>query len=209
VRVEPGAVLAHIRSAPLSFVNITGVLDLAGGAFLSTAGTPATPVQALVDAGHNGGAWDGTSPTGAINSSLAASTPISDGVGYGLGSEIIPTTNGPFSIGADDTLVLYTLDGDTDLDGDADLDDVGRWALNFTGELGGVGATKTWTQGDWDHDGDVDLDDVGMWSVNFTGELGGGSGMDAAPPRAPAPARPSAWARSPFSTTRVAASVIV
>jgi hypothetical protein len=63
--------------------------------------------------------------------------------------------------------------GDADLDDDVDLDDVGNWATNFTGELGGTG-TKRWFEGDWDYDSDVDLDDVGRWSGNFTGELGGG-----------------------------------
>jgi hypothetical protein len=82
----------------------------------------------------------------------------------------------------DDTSVLvrYTYFGDGDLDGDVYLEDVGPWAVNFTGELGGsAAATKVWNEGDWDYDGDVDLDDVGKWSTNFTGELGG-TGLGAA-----------------------------
>jgi hypothetical protein len=70
-------------------------------------------------------------------------------------------------------LVEFTVFGDADLDADVDLDDVGQWAVNFTGDLGGIGADKFWFEGDWDYDGDVDLDDVGKWSTNFTGELGG------------------------------------
>jgi hypothetical protein len=63
--------------------------------------------------------------------------------------------------------------GDSDLDGDADGVDIGTWAVNFTGELGGTGS-KTWAQGDWDYDGDVDGVDAGLWAQAFTGELGGG-----------------------------------
>jgi hypothetical protein len=51
--------------------------------------------------------------------------------------------------------------------------DIGAWAVNFTGELGGTG-TKVWTEGDWDYDGDVDGVDAGLWATAFSGELGGG-----------------------------------
>jgi hypothetical protein len=64
-------------------------------------------------------------------------------------------------------------DGDADFDGDADGVDIGTWATNFTGELGGAG-DKKWSQGDWDVDGDVDGVDAGLWATAFTGELGGG-----------------------------------
>src|SRR5262249_377192 len=64
--------------------------------------------------------------------------------------------------------------GDANLDGDADGVDIGTWATNFTGELGGSAtATFGWTQGDWDYDGDVDGVDAGLWATAFTGELGG------------------------------------
>jgi len=70
--------------------------------------------------------------------------------------------------------VKYTYYGDADLDGDADGVDIGKWAVNFTGELGGgASATKGWSQGDWDYDGDVDGVDAGLWATDFTGELGG------------------------------------
>jgi autotransporter-associated beta strand protein len=69
--------------------------------------------------------------------------------------------------------VAYTYYGDADLDGDADGVDIGTWAVNFTGELGGAGSS-VWSQGDWDYDGDVDGVDAGLWATAFTGELGGG-----------------------------------
>jgi len=69
-------------------------------------------------------------------------------------------------------LIRYTTAGDADLDGDTDGVDIGAWATNFTGELGGTGS-KTWAQGDWDYDGDVDGADAGLWAQAFTGETGG------------------------------------
>src|SRR5204862_513554 len=97
-------------------ISLTGVIDLAGGALLSSAGGPSlTTFRNQISAGRNNGVWNGTNASGAINSSLAASTNISDGVGYGLGSQIAPTTVGSFSIGANDTLIRYTLDGDANL----------------------------------------------------------------------------------------------
>ncbi|HEY7088010.1 MAG TPA: autotransporter-associated beta strand repeat-containing protein [Tepidisphaeraceae bacterium] len=80
---------------------------------------------------------------------------------------------GGLSVDSTSILVKYTYSGDADLDGDADGVDIGTWAVNFTGELGGTG-TSTWRQGDWDYDGDVDGVDAGLWAQAFTGELGGG-----------------------------------
>src|SRR5262249_55543982 len=83
------------------------------------------------------------------------------------------STFGGLSVDSTSILVKYTYSGDADLDGDADGVDIGTWAVNFTGELGGTG-TSTWRQGDWDYDGDVDGVDAGLWAQAFTGELGGG-----------------------------------
>jgi hypothetical protein len=175
-------------------------------------------VRNWLKTGYANGAWNGGSSTGpvAIHSSLAASTPVNDGVGYGLGSQIDVASVGGFTLQPTNMLIRHTLDGDADLDRDVDLDDVGRWSVNFTGELGGSG-TKSWTQGDWDFDDDADLDDVGKWGINFTGELGGGgAGLQV---HAPVPSRLMAAAdsralrslessRSPFATNRILKSVI-
>ena len=67
-------------------MSLNGVLDLAGGAFLSRAGGPSlASFQTFISRGYNGGAWNGTNASGAINSSLAASSALPDAVGYGLG----------------------------------------------------------------------------------------------------------------------------
>jgi hypothetical protein len=78
-----------------------------------------------------------------------------------------------YGVNGSSVLIKYTYAGDADLDGDADGVDIGTWATNFTGELGGSGS-NVWAQGDWDYDGDVDGVDAGLWAQAFTGELGGG-----------------------------------
>ena len=163
LRVAAGATLAKSQvSAVTNYFDITGPLDLAGGALLSRAGGP-TPAQfrTMITNGRNGGTWNGTSASGAINSSLAASTPISDSVGYGLGSEIAPSTIGGFSIGANDTLLRYTRDGDADLNGSVNLNDFNRVAANF-GQ-----SNKVWVHGDSNYDGVVNLADFNALAGNF------------------------------------------
>ncbi len=163
LRVGAGAVLVKTRNEPLTgFLTLTGVLDLAGGAFLSRAGGPITPQVARdkIIVGRNNGAWNGAS-NGAINSSLAAGSALSDGVGYGLGSEIALTTIGPFTIAAGDTLLRYTLDGDADLNQQVNLDDFTRLAVGF-----GT-ATNAWTRGDFNYNGFTNLDDFTALAGSF------------------------------------------
>jgi hypothetical protein len=167
LRIEGGAVLNHTGDIP-GRLTINGVLDLAGGAMLhSGGGTPLDFFQTRLARGYNNGAWNGTHAQGAINSSTAAASPFSDGVGYGLGSQIAPTTSGPFSIGATDTLLRHTLDGDTDLSGNVNLNDFNRLAANF-GQSG-----KNWVDGDSTFDGLVNLLDFNAMAGNF--------GLSAAP----------------------------
>src|SRR4029077_13547030 len=94
-------------------------------------------------------------------------------LGYGDNALLAKTTFAGQTVDATSILIKYTYAGDADLDGDADGVDIGAWATNLTGELGGAGS-QVWTQGDWDYDGDVDGVDAGLWAQAFTGELGGG-----------------------------------
>src|SRR6185295_8605186 len=53
-------------------INLTGVIDLAGGALVSSGATLILPtIRNQLIAGRNNGGWNGTSGSGAINSSLA------------------------------------------------------------------------------------------------------------------------------------------
>jgi hypothetical protein len=173
LRVMSGAVLAATRNFLNPAVTINGVLDLAGGAFLSRAGGP-TPAQfrSQIIAGRNGGAWNGSGTgAGAINSSLAASSPLHDSVGYGLGSQIAISTIGGFNIAAGDALVRYTLEGDTDLNQQVNLNDFNRLAASF-GQ-----ANRVWANGDSNYDGAANLIDFNALAANFGQTASGGADL--------------------------------
>jgi hypothetical protein len=161
LRIKTGAVLLRSAGQGSGF-DVAGVIDLAGGALLmrSPAGTLDGWRAGIIN-GRNGGAWNGVAPNGAINSSLAATTPIGDGVGYGLGSQLGFTTIGSFAIGAADTLVRYALDGDANLDGRVNLQDFNRVAANFGA------AAPFWTRGDFNYDDRVNLLDFNALAGNF------------------------------------------
>jgi hypothetical protein len=177
LRILSGATLAR-SAGPGSGFNVLGVIDLAGGALLmrSPAGTLDGWRLGVLN-GRNGGAWNGVSPIGAINSSLAASTPIGDGVGYGLGAQLGITTIGSFAIGAADTLIRYALYGDANLDGRVNLADFNRVAGNFGG------TNRHWTSADFNYDGNVNLQDFNLLAANF------GQAVGAAPDARPSPRR--------------------
>jgi hypothetical protein len=130
-------------------------------------GSPINVVRAQIKSGYASGAFNGNGITTTLGDATHALGYL-DNFTVGLGS-----FSGQ-SVDATSVLVKYTYRGDADLDGDADGVDIGKWATNFTGELGGgAGATMSWSQGDWDYDGDVDGVDAGLWATAFTGELGG------------------------------------
>jgi hypothetical protein len=162
VRIGDGIVLNKVPGNLIDLSSVSGVIDLAGGALLWRVGGAAPDFRTLLTSGRNGGAWNGTGAgAGAINSSLAASSPIHDAVGYGLGSEIAPTTIGPFAIAAGDTLVRYTLDSDADLNQQVNLADFNRLASNF-GQTG-----RAWTSGDSNYDSSANLNDFNALAGNF------------------------------------------
>jgi hypothetical protein len=158
VLINSGAVLAKNAGT----FTVEGVIDLADGAMIARGDVPPTVLRNLIIRGRNAGAWNGTGGgSGALNSSLAASTPFSDGVGYGLGSDIAVASIGSFSIAPTDSLIRYTRDGDANLDGMVTLADFNRLASSF-----GV-AGRIWTQGDFNYDGLVSLIDFNVLAANF------------------------------------------
>jgi hypothetical protein len=161
LRIMPTGVLER-NIGMTSAQAIFGTIDLAGGALISRTGGPAPSFfRPLLSRGRNLGAWNGTSSSGAINSSLAAASIISDGVGYGLGAETAVTSLGGLSIAAGDTLLRYTLDGDTDLNGLTDISDFARIAANFNG------TNMVWTTGDSTYDNLTDIGDFARLAANF------------------------------------------
>jgi hypothetical protein len=166
VRVDQNAVLVKTRlNATPGLLNIAGVLDLAGGAFLSTAGGPSPATfRPMLRAGYNSGTWNGTSTGGAINSSLAAGPSPADGIGYGFGSEIAVNSIGGFNIDDNDVLIRYALYGDTDLNGVVNFDDYARTDAGFN--FGRTG----WVNGDFDYNDSVSFDDYSLIDLAFNSQ---------------------------------------
>jgi hypothetical protein len=161
LRIEDDAVLCKTTSQFNLPIFLRGVIDLAGGTLLHRADGLNNPFRQWLTSGCNAGAWNGTSATGAINSSLAASTPIGDGVGYGFGSQVAPTSIGSFAINPGDILIRYALDGDANLDGTVNLQDFNRLASRF-GQ-----SNRVWSDGDFDYTGNVNLVDFNLLASNF------------------------------------------
>jgi hypothetical protein len=83
LRIAGDAVLEKAAGTGNSF-TVNGTIDMAGGALLSRAGAAAPNFRTLLTRGFASGVWNGTSTSGAINSSFAANSIVSDGVGHGL-----------------------------------------------------------------------------------------------------------------------------
>lgn len=159
VMVQSGATLAKESNG---ITDIRGTIDLNGGAFLSRAdGLTSAAIRTLIQRGYNAGAWNGTNGQGAINSTLANASSLPDAIGYGLGSEILPTTSGSFSIAPGDTLVRYTYYGDADLNGVVNFDDYARMDLGFSTNRTG------WVNGDFNYNGVNNFDDYALIDLAF------------------------------------------
>ena len=156
LRIATDVVLRKLAGGQFSLL---GTIDLAGGALLG--GPTQAALRTFLVRGYNGGAWNGTHPQGAINSSLAASTTERDAVGYGLGSEIAIASIGIFSIAPTDLLARYALSGDANLDATVNLQDFNRLAGNF-GQ-----ANRAWVHGDATYDGTSNLIDFNLLAGNF------------------------------------------
>ncbi|HEY7091077.1 MAG TPA: hypothetical protein VH518_23470 [Tepidisphaeraceae bacterium] len=155
----------HIRDGVLRTGNLVlGIgsqLDLGSGMIIDYSPAGASPVQTTRQLLHDGQI---------IHDNI---TPGTTRLGYVDNANLHQDSFAGQPVDDSSILMKLTYAGDADLDGDADGVDIGTWAVNFTGELGGTGS-MTWDQGDWDYDGDVDGVDAGLWAQAFTGELGGG-----------------------------------
>jgi hypothetical protein len=193
LRIPAGVVLRRVFAGFIdSGLGLGGTIDLAGGALLWGSTLSMPDFRPFLTRGYNNGGWNGSSTSGVINSSLAAGSILFDGVGYGLGSQIKPTTIGSFTIGPDDMLLRYTLDGDANLNGAVNAADLGILAANWQGN------GKVFSQTDFNYDNKVDLMDLYGLGVNFNQSV-----LFAAPASLPLPL-PPAPARAPTRTaTRV------
>jgi hypothetical protein len=167
----------------------TGRQNSASKAALTISGAGSTldlKNNSMVVVGNTAAAIRGMIVATSLTTTGTAPAGKTAGLGYAQGNDAaIAGLGGSLagqSFAAADVAVKFTYFGDADLDGDVDGNDVGAWAVNFTGSGGST--TKTWTQGDWDYDGDVDGNDVGRWATNFTGSGGGVLNITGAAPGA-------------------------
>jgi hypothetical protein len=168
LRVGPGAVLTK-RGGAFGF---QGVIDLAGGTMIiQGAAAQLATMNGYVKAGYNGGLWNGTSSQapdgtamGAIQSSLAASSPLGDAVGLARASDVLgafPATFAGVPVGASDLLLRHTLYGDANLDRSINFTDLVAVAQNYNA----TGAT--WARGDSNFDASVTFADLVPLAQNY------------------------------------------
>lgn len=145
---------------------IAGSFDVGSGFLIARVGVASLGAwNSVVASGYNGGAWNGAA--GAVNSSAAAASARSDGVGIRLATDPnLPGANvitfGGQAVNPGDVLMGYVQNGDTDLDRDVDFDDLLRVAQNYN-----LAAPRVWTQGSFDYDNDVDFDDLLSTAQNY------------------------------------------
>ena len=126
--------------------------------------SPLAEVRQKVQAGYNGGPWNGVG----ITSSDAAAQP-GYAVGYGDAGELglIGSTFGGENVTGPAVLFRLTRFGDADLNGSVNLQDFNRLAANF-------GATNAfWHRGDFNYDGAVNLQDFNLLAAQFGQQAAG------------------------------------
>jgi autotransporter-associated beta strand protein len=154
LQLAPSTGLATITSLAISG---TGTFDINNNHVIINYGSPANDpiasIVALLNAGYNGGAWNGP---GGITSSAIASNP-----GYGVGYADAADIGNPAGLASGTIEVKFTLLGDADLNGTVNGIDFGILAANFN-----KGVSR-WDQGDFNYDNIVNGVDFGALAANF------------------------------------------
>jgi autotransporter-associated beta strand protein len=114
---------------------------------------PIASIQALLNTGYNGGAWNGL---GGITSSAVATNP-----GYGVGYADAADPGNPAGLSSGQIEVAFTLLGDANLDKAVNGVDFGILAANFNKGVTG------WDKGDFNYDNAVNGVDFGFLAANF------------------------------------------
>jgi hypothetical protein len=136
--------------------------------------SPLTEVRQRVQAGYNGGSWNGV---GIISSNAAAQPGYAVGYGDAADLGLVGGTFGGEDVPGPAILYRLTRYGDANLDGTVNLQDFNRLAANFGA------ANSFWHRGDFNYDGTVNLQDFNLLAANF--------GLQAAGPTV----TPEDWAR--------------
>jgi len=146
-------------------VNHTATIDMTNSDLVTS--TDQAAVQAMVNSGRNGGAWNGTGMT-----STAAARQVSHATTLGVmsGAEYNSVGGtGNFSgqaYAANDTLVKYTWYGDSDFNGIVSFDDYARLDAGFNNHQTG------WSHGDFDGNNTVNFDDYVLADLAFNSQSG-------------------------------------
>jgi hypothetical protein len=163
LRISSGAALLVNHD-----LTLAGAVDLAGGTLIvdGTASIRHDVATDWVKTGRGGGTWKGTSPcgAGAINSSLAAASPLGDGVGFARALDLFaafPGTFGGHPVTQEGMVFRYTLAGDFTLDQRVDVTDLLKLGQNYNA------SGKFYFQGDDNYDGAVGVADLLALGQNY------------------------------------------
>jgi hypothetical protein len=143
-------------------VQAGATLDLTDKGVAVSSVTPYADLLAAVTLGLNGGAWTGTG----ITSSTAAAN-ANSAVGLASNTDLGLTTFMDQPVQPADSLIRYTLKGDSDLNGAVNFDDLLRLAANYN--LSGT----SWSKGDTNYDGLTNFDDLLALAANYNQALTG------------------------------------
>jgi autotransporter-associated beta strand protein len=143
----------------------TGTFDINNNRIIINYGIgpdPISSIMALLNAGFNGGAWNGL---GGINSSAVASNS-----GYSIGYADSADPGDPASLASGTLEIAFTLLGDANLDHAVNGVDFGILAANFNKGVTG------WDKGDFNYDNAVNGVDFGALAANFNKGASAASG---------------------------------
>ena len=170
-------------------LNNAGVLDLGNHSLLTS--TPVSTIQQYLQAGYNGGAWNGS--VGArILSSTAGQFSGTDGRSLGYASPGDGVARG-VNIPSGQTLVKYTSPGDLNLSGKTDF-------IDFMAMQNNWNKSGNWSKGDVNYDGVVNFDDFLVLQGVYNNGLNATGAVHSVRPRALA-ATPAASSPVPSLAT--------
>ena len=126
------------------------------GSLGTLTGSTYSGITGLIQAGRNGGGWNGTGIVTGQSSASQLTTLAVD-----TASDAGKSTFGGQSVSGTDTLVMYTYAGDMNLDGKINGDDYFKIDAGFSGHLSG------YANGDLNYDGRIDADDYFLIDKNY------------------------------------------
>jgi fibronectin-binding autotransporter adhesin len=157
--VQIAASSGNVSYVPVvSSLTNSGTIDLTNNAMvLQNSSGSLSALFGEVKAGYGtNGAWNGSSPSGAIlSSTAAANTTHLTAVGIATGLTSFQGAGGSFAVGTGDVVLKYTYYGDANLDGTVNSAD---YALIDGGYLSQGGLTG-WQNGDFNYDGVINGSD--------------------------------------------------